>query len=481
MARLRLPGFVGPSYTSESRIAAYDRTVNLIPEKIESGTGQNTYALYLAPGFTTFCTLPDTPVRGFYTLNGTTWAVGGESLYQLPTTSGGSPTLLATGLTNPDDGWVTIAGNGDAGHQLVLSSGSFKYCFDIPTNTLTLQTGLAQQVGFLAGYGIAVDTARSEFGLSALENFADWDPLDVTQRSDAPDKWVALLVQAVGREMWLFGSQTTSVYYLGNDPAIPFVPNPSVFITQGTGAPASPAVLNGSPMWLGQGIGGGRVVYWANGYTPTRVSTHAVETALNGYATVQDARSFVYEESGHSFYVLTFPTANATWVFDATTGFWHERGEWNGWSYDALPIIGHVYANGIHLVGSPDSGVIYQMSKTLLTDTTGTGIRWLRRCPHVGQLHQRMIVDRFELLMEVGLGLPSGQVADPQVALSWSNDGGETWGAERAKSVGRVGAFQTNPEWRQLGLSLDRVFELTGSDPIPYRLIDAFVDVRVGR
>jgi hypothetical protein len=250
-------------------------------------------------------------------------------------------------------------------------------------------------------------------------------------------------------------------------------------------------VLKGAPIWLGQGIGGGRVVYWANGYTPTRVSTHAVETAFAGYTAAQiaGASAFVYEEIGHSFYVLTFPAIStfsetvipgATWVFDATTGFWHERGLWNGWNYDALPIIGHIYANGVHLTGSTTTGVIYQMSKTLLTDTAGNGLRWLRRAPHIAQMHNRMIVDRVELLMETGLGLPSGQGSDPQIMLAWSNNGGETWSPQRAVTAGAVGAFQTRAVWRQLGLSRDRVFEVTGSDPIPWRLIDAFVDVRVG-
>ncbi len=428
-----------------------------------------------------------------YTLNGITWAVGGSSLYQLPTTLGGSPTLLTTGVSNPDGSWVTIAGNGDAGHQLLLASGSSKFCFDIPSNTLTLQDGLAQQVGFLAGYGIALDTARSEFRLSGLENFASWDPLDVTQRSDAPDKWIALLVHQAGREMWLFGTQTTSVYYIGNDPAIPFVPNPSVFITQGIVAPNSAAVLKGSPIWLGQGIGGGGRVYWANGYTPTQVSTAAVELAFAGYTAAQlaGAQAYVYEEIGHSFYVLTFPEIStfsetvipgATWVFDAVTSFWHERGIWNGWSYDALPLQGHVYANGVHLVGSTDdSGIIYQQSKSLLTNTAGTGIRWMRRCPHVASLHQRMIIDRFELLMEVGLGLASGQGSDPVLSLAWSRDGGETWGPARSLSMGAAGAFATRPYQRQLGLGRDWVFELSGNEPIPTRLIDAFIDVRLER
>ena len=176
--------------------------------------------------------------------------------------------------------------------------------------------------------------------------------------------------------------------------------------------------------------------------------------------------------------MLTFPTANATWVFDATTGLWHERGEWNGWSWDALPIIGHVFVNGVHLVGSSASGVIYQMSKELLLDTNGEGQRWLRRAPHVAKDKSFLIIDSLELLMEVGLGLPSGQGSNPMVNLSWSHDGGQTFGAERAKSAGRVGAFSTRPIWRKLGYGDDWVLQLTGSDPVPWRLLDAFIDVR---
>jgi hypothetical protein len=291
-----------------------------------------------------------------------------------------------------------------------------------------------------------------------------------------------MLVHQAGKEIWVFGSQSSSVLYhnvdTSNASAFPFVSNPNVFITQGIAAAYSAAVLKGAPIWLGQGMGGGGTVYWANGYTPTRVSTHAMETVLAGYSTLTDARAIVYEERGHSFYQLTFPTANAVWTFDASTGFWHERGEWNGWSYDALPIIGHVFANSLHLVGSPDSGVIYQMDKSILTDTQGRGQRWLRRCPHVANMHQHMVIDSFELLMEVGLGLPSGQGSNPMIGLMCSRDGGQTWGINRTKSAGRTGEFGTRLNWKKLGWGDDFVFELTGSDPIPWRLIDAFIDVR---
>ena len=40
---------------------------------------------------------------------------------------------------------------------------------------------------------------------------------------------------------------------------------------------------------------------------------------------ISDARAFTYQKDGHHFYVLTFPTGNKTFVFDASTSLWHER------------------------------------------------------------------------------------------------------------------------------------------------------------
>ncbi|MFE1676613.1 hypothetical protein ACFMJE_18460, partial [Acinetobacter baumannii] len=67
------------------------------------------------------------------------------------------------------------------------------------------------------------------------------------------------------------------------------------------------------------------IVYRAVGYTGKRISTHAIEYAIQSYSTITDAIAFTYQQEGHSFYVLTFPTADKTWVFDVSTELWHER------------------------------------------------------------------------------------------------------------------------------------------------------------
>jgi len=416
-------GFVGPSYTTQSKIAADDRTVNWIPSKIESGTGPAAYVFDPAPGFQSYCTLGDTPVRGFFSLNGGDFAVGGENLYELPSSSGGSPILRAEGIVNLDNTPVSIAGNGDGGHQLMLASCSKLYCFELLTNTLTLIPDItATFVVFQDGYFIALNPNTSTIYLSALENGLSWDLLDAAQRNDSPDKWLSMIVRP--KEVWLFGSESTSVYYDDGNADFPFVPNPSVAIPYGCPAPYSVGLVYGSPIWLANDL---TVRYAAgNGYTGQRVSTHAVEFAIAGYAQdsiISDADCFTYEENGHAFYVLNFPTAGATWVFD---------------------------------------------------------LRRVRRAPHLVEGLKRIRYGLFRLHMEVGLGLASGQGSNPLAMLRYSNDGGQTWSEPTTASAGRVGNSGALVDWFQLGQARDRVFELSVSDPIPWRLVQAFLRMSVG-
>ena len=70
---------------------------------------------------------------------------------------------------------------------------------------------------------------------------------------------------------------------------------------------------------------------------------------------------------------------------------------------------------------------------------------------------------------------------NPQVTLRSSNDGGKTWGNERSVSAGAQGDYRTRVRFRRLGISRDRVFEMSVTDPIPWRVVDAFMTVAVAR
>ncbi len=221
-------------------------------------------------------------------------------------------------------------------------------------------------------------------------------------------------------------------------------------------------------MWLGQNGAGVGIVVRASGYTPVRVSTHAVEYAFRAGPSVGSsqgsAEGCTYQQDGHTFYELNDPVLHVTFVYDTTEGLWHERGRWDGLDFDEMDTRG--YFGGF----------------TLGTD--GEDIVRERRAPHINIAHRRIRYSRLRLVMETGLG--SGSVAstdpafDPLMTLSWSNDGGQTFGADFPISTGRIGAYSQLVEWFQLEQAQDRVFKFRTSSPTPQRLVDAFLDYTIG-
>lgn len=490
MGQLRpYPGFVGPSYTSQSKIAAYDRTVNWYVESIESGTGTARYVLYPTPGFFSAVTGLDSPGRGaisdVHTVTGPSstatamFFVSGSTLYEYPSTVRASTIVDGTGAP------VTMVWNGIQGHQLLIASDSTTYCYDTASHVLTA-VGIGMSVDFLQGYGLSLNTGDSTFSFSALFDFSTWNALDVVQRQDAPDPWLRLIVYH--KEVWLFGSQTTSVYGLSGDADTPFEAIPSVFIEMGIIAPNSACIVDGDLMWIGGNDAGQGVVYRANGYTPQRISTHAVEFAFQSgdVGVLSLAEGCTYQQNGHVFYELTLPsqagsTTGSTWTYDATEGLWSERGAWNGLEFQEMDTRG--YFDGFTL--SRSTGTVYSVitdpaSAVAWLGTDGEPIVRLRRAPHLLQAQQLTRYSQLRVLMETGVGLATGQGSDPTIALRWSDDGGQTWGSTITASVGPRGAYSTLVDFYMLGQGRDRIYEFTTADPIPYRLIDAYLGYSVG-
>ncbi len=109
-----------------------------------------------------------------------------------------------------------------------------------------------------------------------------------------------------------------------------------------------------------------------------------------------------------------------------------------------------------------------------------TYIRRLRQTAHLSNSQMYQFFHSFQLDGETGVGLTTGQGSDPQVMLSWSDDGGHTWSAERWTSFGKSGEFRRRAMWRQLGRSRDRVWRIVVSDPVPWRFLQAIVNVDPG-
>ena len=471
---------IGSSYTSQSINVECQKSVNFYPELVESQRGKNIIALYPTPGTLTFSTLSGNSVRALQSLTyGATervFAVSGTDFVEIM--SDGSTTVRGAVA---DDGLpASIAASQN---QFVIVSGGVAYSFDLATNTFAPIAGMLGtpfQAAFIDGYFIVLLADSKQFQISDLLDATSWDGLDTTIVSVFSNNVVSML--ASHRELWLHGVNASQVYYDSGNPDFPFDVTPPGFIEQGCIASWATVKMQESVCWLGGSARGYAVAYRSQGYIPTRISNHAAEYHWSQYATVADARAYAYDDQGHFFWVIYFPTGDATWVYDGATGEWHERGFWltAGNRYEAHHSQCHAYAFGKHLVGDWKSGNVYEMSIDIYDDD-GSELRRLRRAPHISKEQQWMFYHMLQLDFEVGLGnVPPASGSDPQVVLRWSDDGGKTWSNDHFQSAGKVGEYKYRVIWRRLGRSRDRVFEFTVSDPIPWRLAAAYLQASAG-
>lgn len=482
---MQYPGFLGPAYQSASYMADNERLINLYPERNASPGAPSPWRFVLRAGFQTAVSVNEAPIRGSFTTNGTdsrSFFVAGFELYELTYTVA-TDTFTATprGVVDYDANPVTFSWNGEAGNQLFVTSGGSGYLLDLASNAFsTVLPGTATVGAYLDGWFLALDAATSTLQISDLDDGSVWDPTQIVQRSAAADPWVSMLV--IHKELWLFGTQTSEVWADQGTFPFPFGPIQGAFLEQGIAAPFS-AGHAGIPLcWLGANEQGNGIVWRADGYNTVQISTPAIEAEIQSYDTISDAQCMSYQLDGHHFYVLTFPDADKTWVYDANTELWHEEAFFNVLTgqYNALRVLSHTEAFGKHLVGDRLIGTLYEMSGSFYTDVGDAPLRWMRQPPRISAGQKRINFTRIQLIVDVGQGLVSGQGSDPQVMLQSSNDGGHVFGNERWVSAGKLGAFNTRVFWTQLGQARNRVDRFVGTDPIKWCLVDAEIEMTVG-
>ena len=120
-------------------------------------------------------------------------------------------------------------------------------------------------------------------------------------------------------------------------------------------------------------------------------------------------------------------------------------------------------------------GLLYIMDRSYLNDA-GTAITKLRAAPFVSNELKNVFVSKLQLDMQTGLGMDNG-ASIPVASLSWSDDGGHTWGNEHFTTLGSVGAFRKRVIWRRLGRTRERVFRVTITDDCPVYIIDALIEI----
>lgn len=475
---MRFTGFIGPSYTASSVNVDCQRCVNLYPEMDPLGTGKEREVASLVgtPGLKLLATLPKTPIRGTYTSStGVLFVVAGNSLYSV------SSSYVATHLgdLNTSSGPVSMSDNGI---DLVVvdgngAAGGYHYTFASSAYAQITDPNFlgADIVAYIDGYFIFNKPSSQAFYCSDLLAVT-FTALNTATAEGSPDPLVGHIANNQG--LYLFGSQSIEVFYDAGTTPCPFSRIQGMVYQVGCSAKFSIARMGGTIFFVGGDETGQGIVYAIQGGAPQRVSTPAIEAVIRSIGTtnLSGARAWVYQQSGHTFYCLNLPTTNSTWVYDASTSMWHERTYLGSWGLERHRADCSAVAYGLNVVGDYANGNLYALDPTVYNDN-GVSVVRLRAAPHFSQDMVRIIHSFFQLDLEVGVGLSTGQGQDPQVMLQWSDDGGHTWSNEKWTSCGAIGKTRTRVIWRRLGASRDRVYRVMISDPVKVTLIGAELGV----
>lgn len=466
-----LKSFVGGFYTARSTTVAVDQAINVYSETREVEGSPKQVTLYGTPGLKLFATVSQHGNRGWFTQDDRTWTVVGDQLYEV-----NIAVQVATAITTiPDDGLpVSFASNGKAGDQLGVVGGGRITVVDLVTNIATvpvLPFSGPVMLAFLDGYGLINQAESPVVWFSALEDFETWDGLDFFTRSGTSDNLVGI---GVSRDrVWAFGSKTTTLFYDSGDTDTPFLPYPGTAMQVGLVSPWLLGLYNDTWFWVAQIAKGQRSVVMATDPQAQPISTPPIATQLSACATLDDAYLLVYEQNEHPFITVVMPSSAEdvqAYSYDVREKVWHARAGWDSTTgrYTRWRARGTTSTQGLVCVGDYASGDLYTLDLETYDDNGAVLVRE-RTAPYLSTENQWLFLDQFELGMQPGVGLSSGQGSDPVATLEISRDGAHTWVSAGSAALGAIGQYLDRAIWRRLGRArADRlVIRVRQTDPVP--------------
>ena len=457
----------GPSYQDRSRPLASQETRNFYHEVVDSGKDQ--FVTKCFPGQSSVGSVPAGPDRGQHQMLEVDFRVVGTILYKVA--SDGTHTSVGT---IPGTERCIFA---DDGINLFIVADTIVSHYNGTTVTTVTDVNIAgsQSVAYINN------------------QFAYTKPL-LTTFSNVGDGTTASGLNAIGAEanpddlvrdyafdevLYRFGTRSLEPWYNSGVGAPPFDRLQGQLIQVGLAAKHSVGNSKQFIYWLGTD----KNIYRARAGQEQVISTAAISGEIQSYTNVADCYINVFTFDNKTFIAFTFPSGDKTWVLNEELGIngWFELsedingGQYNGSSFQ--------YVYGKTLVGDRDNGKLYELT---FDSFDQDGEPWQRRRvmasingDQLGAKGKRVQMSRFELIIETGVGLISGQGEEPKIMIEFSVDGARSWQQGAWMRIGRLGEFNIRAEWFALHSFYDMIIRITTSDPVPYNIYSGAIDLRL--
>lgn len=485
---IRVPLLSG-AYQSRSIIAGSQRCINLYPENNDDKQAPVPVTHFPTPGLRLRATPPAIgSSRCLYRAsNGNQYQVIDNTVYQISSgfvyTALGTVAALLDQVIMADNGIVVVLVDGtNTGYVIEMASGNFA-----PISDPNFLGGT--YVRYLDGFFVFNTPGTNEWQISLyLVDFgnltagvivppalyAAFDPLDVATKNGYPDPIVGVVV--MHRNLWLLGALTTEVWYNAGAADFPFQAIPGVFSQFGCAAPYSIASQDLSLFWLAQDMNGKALVLrGAADYSVSEISSKGIEAILQQAPIIDDAIGNCYQQNGHAYYVLTFPSLGRTFQVELKTQQWTEIAYTGQNGFERYRGINWAFNFNINLVADYQNGKLYELDPNLYTDFD-TPISRLRTIPHILNEGDRFRLNRVIADVQGGTLTSATPQNPPPMFLRVSRDRGGSYGNIVESQFGAAGEYAHLPYWANLGIGRDFVLELSWSAPINTALNGLWID-----
>lgn len=413
---------------------------------------------------------------GFLKYRNRLFAVLGEKFVEI--LGPGSYTVLGT--LDSSNGNVSIA---SIFEQIVIVDKAQGYHYNITTNVFQQITdpeflSYPQTVTAADGYFIVTQLGSDTFAISDLTDGLSWNSASQASAESDSDSLVA--VKFINGYLWMLGADTIEIRQDVGEGDVPFQRVDGASSDIGLIAADSVANGGGSLLFLGKNGSGHIKVFKTSGLQAQVISDYNLECQLAQYTKEQLSGAFglCYAQGGMSFYVLTIPLVNKTYVYDLQGGSgWHERTSIDPEDYylrekewricATSDVLGPLLGMDIY------SGNVYELSLNHFEED-GTLIR--RRSISPISIKDNT---RIHSLSYVQLDLDLDLLADETASITLLIHSDRQLDDEYTVTVGENGDYPPDliPFWR-LGAAREWVLEWVFTDPVNWAIVSghAIVD-----
>jgi hypothetical protein len=225
-------------------------------------------------------------------------------------------------------------------------------------------------------------------------------------------------------------------------------------------------------------VGSDNTVRWLKeGYQPSQISTPDLERLLTAVEDKTTIQTMAYRVAGTAFWEVS--ADDWTWVFNATHPGWFER-QSDGQTRSRFTG-GAVYAFGRWFTGDNTQSVLLEVTSAVQTEDDDP-LPVTMISPSMRAFPNRVRVARADF--DFVVPAVTAETTAPTVDISWSDDGGASFGNAYTRSLGnstadtirRVTVLNTG-----YSKPIGRRWKLECSDPVDFALLGASMETEIRR